>query len=344
MRLSRINWTGLGVSLGIVVLTLALLELGTRVLAPHWAPTTADRTFWVYDEQLGWANTKGTTGSMDHPEFSITITHNSQGLRDREVPFERVAGRRRMLLIGSSFSWGFGVEQSEIYAEIVEARYPDWEIVNASVSGYGTDQELLYLKLRGHRFEPDVILLPVHYTDLAGNLLPTRYWHNKPFFERDAGGELALRNQPVPAPSALQRFQKYFFTQTSFFSSVYLRYEAVRGVWARAATAGEGAKPLSREGFELTRDLVLAIDETAKQMGARLIVLLTPTFRDDWTRFISQELSHARIAHSSLADAFADPDASVRLRFANDPHWNAAGHRVVADALEAFLLKEGVLP
>ncbi len=330
--------------MGIIALSLALLELGSQVLVPRWAPTTADRSFWQYDEQLGWAHTPGTTGVMDHPEFSITITHNSQGLRDREYPFERVAGRRRMLLLGSSFSWGFGVEQDEIYAEIVEARHPDWEIVNASVSGYGTDQELLYLKLRGRRFEPDVILLPVHQNDVAGNLLASRYWHNKPFFERDADGELVLRNQSVPAPDAKQRFQKFFFTQTSFFSSVYLRYEAVRGVWARAAHAGEGAKPLSTEGFDLTRDLILAIDETAKQMGARLIVLLTPTFRDDWTSFISQELSHAGIAHLSLADAFADPDSNVRLKFANDPHWNAAGHRVVADALEAFLLKEGVLP
>lgn len=351
MLLDRINWVGLGVSVGIVPLALGMLEIGAQTLVPQWAPTSTDRSFWEYDELLGWAHTPNATAEMDHPDFSITVTHNAQGLRDRDYPLARVEGRRRMLLLGSSFSWGFGVEQDEIYAELVEARNPGWEIINAAVSGYGTDQELLYLQHRGRDFQPDVILMLVHHNDVAGNVVSTRYWHNKPRFRRegdgrggDGKGELVVENQPVPPTGARQRIQKYFFTETSFFSTVYLRFQKARAVASRTATPQDPDAPRSTEGFELTRDLLLTLDETAKEMGAELVVLLAPTWRDDWTDFIGRELSQAGIASFDLTGPFTEANADGSLKFEHDRHWNASGHQVVADTVEAFLLEEGVLP
>src|SRR4030095_12115366 len=105
----------------------------------------------------------------DNPEFSVEVSINSHGQRDDEYPVERT-GKRRMFVLGDSLGWGFGVELHERFSERMEDIHPDWEIINASVSGYSTDQELLYLQHQGMVFAPDVVLLLFHPNDFEGNV------------------------------------------------------------------------------------------------------------------------------------------------------------------------------
>lgn len=330
----RVNWVGLGVSAAVVLVGLVAIEVFARAFLPQWAPPSADRTFWAYDEKLGWVHVPGSSGPMVHRDFSVTVSHNSLGLRDREYPIERSPGKKRMLVLGSSFSWGYGVEREEIYMELLESRYPNWEIINASVSGYGTDQELLYLREWGPKLRPDVVLLALHYNDVVGNLSGSRYWHNKPFFERGPDGELVLRNQPVPPVGLKERIQKYVFSETYFFSKLDIRL--------RRATKQGGKAVRSTAGFDLTRDLVMQIDATCRELGAQLVIMLARTGRDDWLEFIDGELDAAEIPHFGLLEAFENP--SERLQYEHDQHWNPAGHRVVSRVFEDFLLEQGILP
>ena len=41
-----------------------------------------------------------------------------------------------MLILGDSFGWGYGVEHHERFSKILEDAHPDWEIINASVTGF----------------------------------------------------------------------------------------------------------------------------------------------------------------------------------------------------------------
>jgi phospholipase/lecithinase/hemolysin len=50
----------------------------------------------------------------------------------------------------------------------------------------------------------------------------------------------------------------------------------------------------------------------------------------------------AGISYLALDDAFAE-NGGEAVTFAGDEHWTARGHRVAADAIEAFLEEEGVL-
>ena len=93
---ARANWIGIGVSLVVVVSGLIAIELLARAFMPQWAPPSADRTFWVYDENLGWAHVPGSRGPMAQRDFLIDVAHNSLGLRDLEYPLERSPGRKRM--------------------------------------------------------------------------------------------------------------------------------------------------------------------------------------------------------------------------------------------------------
>ncbi len=167
--------------LGIFVV-LALVEVGARIFMPGWSPTRPDRVnFWVYDDQLGWAHKKGQKGHFDHRDFSINVYINSDGFRDSEYPLPKT-GKKRMLVIGDSFGWGYGVEHNEIFCEIIEQNHPHWEVINASVSGYGTDQQLLFLRERGLEYQPDVVLLLFSKNDFQNNISKEQYWYYKPIF------------------------------------------------------------------------------------------------------------------------------------------------------------------
>ncbi|MFP6640788.1 MAG: SGNH/GDSL hydrolase family protein [Myxococcota bacterium] len=337
----------------IAVISLVLMEIGSRFLFPAWAPVSGDRKFWQYDPELGWSGVPDAKGRMQSIDFSVDVSLNSDGLRDSEYPVKRVAGKKRMLLMGDSFGWGFGVEQDEIFIEQIEARNEGWEIINASVSGYGTDQEYLYYVERGHRYQPDVVMLLFHAgNDFTNSASATQYWHNKPLFLL-RGEELELSSVPVPGISLPQRLASYISANTYFLrmaSSLVMKWRAAftsapsvletgapaSGVSGKILQESDGvSRPLEAE--ERIVRLMLALNRAVREDGGRLVVIGTPTrnevFHD--ARFLD-----SGIHFFSLSNIFRDVEE--RVVFEHDSHWNAAGHSILADDVERELREIGI--
>jgi hypothetical protein len=320
--------------LGTIVL-LALAEGASRLLFPAWAPTHAERAgFWAYDELLGWAHRPGQEGRLVHPDFSVEVRISSQGLRDAEYSYERTS-KKRMLVLGDSFGWGFGVEHDEVFSEILERRHPDWEVINASVSGYGTDQQLLYLDRRGRRFAPDAVLLLFHNSDFENNTSGVQYWHNKPFFALDED-RVMLKNHPVPGPTLKQRLDRFFIGKTYLLSRLY-RPTLGRLAWRHPGDRVDRGSYGSVEYKELmARRLLGEIHDRCREMEARFLLVsgpLLPRGREtleDWSR-------RAGVQHLALDTHLAAAARELSVEFPHDRHWNPAGHAVVAGAIEEFL-------
>jgi hypothetical protein len=67
---------------------------------------------------------------------------------------------RRVLLVGDSYFWEYGVDDSQVVSEILQTMAGTGvEVINGAVTGYGTDLELLWLINEGLRFRPDVVVL-----------------------------------------------------------------------------------------------------------------------------------------------------------------------------------------
>jgi hypothetical protein len=328
---------------------LGLAEAIARVAAPHWAPQHAERNFWGYDPLLGWAHRPGQRGEMHHPDFRIQVAISSQGLRDREYPLERTPGKRRMLVLGDSFAWGFGVEQDEAFSERIEARHPGWEILNAGTSGWGTDQQLLFLRERGLRWRPDVVLLLFHPNDVADNAATSRYGYPKPRFTLGPRG-LELGNVPVPRLSWRRRAER-FLLQSSYL------YNQLQAVWwrlhhgapeARAAfvpvAASEAGEPAAEAelDFAPTAALLGELARLARENGAAFAVVSAPA-PEPVRAALSRALEELSVPYRALDSSFRGRPRE-EWKFAHDPHWNAAGQRIAADAVEEFLLELGLLP
>jgi hypothetical protein len=149
-----------------------------------------------YDAELGWAPMPGSVTSVTTAR-TIHATHNSLGFRDIEFAPD---GRPVMLFIGDSFVWGVDAEASERFTDLLRGQLPQFLTVNAGVSGYGTDQELLWLQRIWPKIAPKVVVLFFCTdNDRKDNSTNVRYGrYHKPYFVAGADGALVLHGQPVP--------------------------------------------------------------------------------------------------------------------------------------------------
>lgn len=316
-------------------------ELGARLFVPKWAPRSEERVkFWSYHELLGWVSKPEQKGRFNHRDFSIEVAINSHGQRDDEYNYERNE-KKRMLIIGDSFGWGFGVEHHERFCEILEKKHQGWEIINASVSGYGTDQQYLYLRERGILFKPDVVLLLFHNSDFANNLNAQEYWYNKPFFVVD-GGVLELKNTPVPSASAEQKLKRFLLGRTYIGKVIYTTARQLRH-----SLAGPGStvtfqefNPVSKVVVQATHDvtsrLLKAMHDLSNDNGAKFIIVSIPMepIGREWL----QEVTSAEDIPYLPLDPFFKKKPR-KTHFPHDGHWNRVGHERAAAAIDKFLLE-----
>ena len=109
--------------------------------------------FYKYDRFLGWKNKPLSEGYFTMPDSTTFVKINSKGLRDKEYQYDKQRGVFRILVLGDSFTWGYGVELKEIFTERLENMLgKNVEVLNAGVTGYGTDQEMLFLEQEGLKY------------------------------------------------------------------------------------------------------------------------------------------------------------------------------------------------
>jgi len=186
--------------------------------------------FFQFDENLGWRGRPGSSGQFRQgEEFDTFVKINSFGMRDREYERSKPAGIFRVAVLGDSFTWGFGVENDEVYTEVLEKELGSgFEVLNCGVSGFGRGQQLLYLQSDILAFEPDaVIVMAYPGNDLYDNLAddPKYEIYPRPSFDVGLDGKMLVKGLPVKEPSG--NFQERLFMRHTgkwmrFYSRSYL--------------------------------------------------------------------------------------------------------------------------
>lgn len=294
--------------------------------------------YFTWDDTLGWELRPHAEGRLAAEEFDVAIRINGRGERaDTEVPVERVPGKKRILVIGDSFTFGHGVEAAEGWPARLEALVPDSEVINLAVTGYGTDQQVLRLEKRGLEYRPDLVLLGLFEGNVFRNVKHEQMGYPKPRF-RLAGGQLALEGVPLPQ---LGEGETY----------------AAAMPWSRlwAFAGGRGIELFRHLGFGESWPLTGAILERfaadCRGIGAEPRVVLIPKDRavdaPGWRGAIHRrtlrkidELSTGRgLATLDLTPLLAaDFEKDGRqLYFPLDGHWTPAGHEAAARAVAAWL-------
>lgn len=190
------------------LLAAACAEVGLRVgrAAP---PAQSSGWFWAApDPVTGWSHIPNSSGRAFNPlyEYDAQVTFNSRGIRGAEsLGYAKPDGVYRVLLLGDSFVEAVQVNDGETLGEQVRMLLEEGlgqpvEVVNAGVSGFGTDQQLLWLREEGVKYAPDLVLLAVYpHNDFMNNAEVLESANqgaiNKPFFGL-VDGNLQLRYYP----------------------------------------------------------------------------------------------------------------------------------------------------
>lgn len=296
----------IGIGLAIAVL---LPEIAYRVARlPGLGPTT-NPSYVEHDSTLGWRYRPRTKERHKTSEFDVEVEINAQGFRGADWS-ESSNGRPRILVLGDSFAFGWGVEEAQCFTSILQRRMPQWEILNAAVSGYGTDQEVLLLEQISTRVKPDLVVVEFCTNDLFENMQSSMYGGPKPYFVDRGRGELELRGVPVPEPW-LQ-------------SHSYIYRALEKRAWEQTLDAR--ATDPNRE-WSITCDLYRRM---TRDLGS--VPLLVMSSED---RLVALAAEERDIHHLDLRPAFAHDTET--LFYPIDGHWTRLAHAHVAEALEGAL-------
>lgn len=190
-----------------VLLALLLAEGILRVFSLA-APATGTGYFWNTNHPItGWALAPNAGGRWFNPlyEYDVDVRVNSRGVRSPEaIGYEKPAGVYRILVLGDSYVEALQVPLAESFPQQLGQMLRDaglqTEVINAGVSGWGTDQQLLWLREEGVRYQPDLVLLAFYPgNDFMNNHMPLELANfggvRKPFFEWQ-NNEFVLHNFP----------------------------------------------------------------------------------------------------------------------------------------------------
>lgn len=230
----------------------------------------------VYSERYGWTPRPGFVGRFHGRRTSI----NTLGYRGREHAGAPRPGTRRLLLLGDSITFGYGMADDETFAHALASR--GLEVVNLAVEGYGTAQQLLKLEHEGLGYRPHVVLLNVCVENDAIDNWRTSYLYDpsfrQPFFTLD-GRRLVLHDRHL----VLGRWERARLALEERSRLLGLLRPA-----PRAPAAGEGVRWRlakdevlrdPRAALELTFHLIRAAAARAAGAGAEFRVVLHPNKR-----------------------------------------------------------------
>lgn len=184
---------------------LVVLELAFRVVmrGRGGAEDGVAAQYVEFDENLGWRKKPGAQVVFRRNEYVTQVRINGLGQRDRERVYDRAPGTFRVLALGDSFLEGYAVPLEATVTQQIEARVSrpgcPVEVLNAGTAGYSTDQEYLFFREEGWRYEPNLVALFFYYNDIEPTVEDNYYGRLKPrFVVQD--GSLRLKREKLPPP------------------------------------------------------------------------------------------------------------------------------------------------
>ena len=238
-----------------------LMELFLRVYFYHSLDFSME--MWKYavamkrsvpDPNLSFVHEPNTHGFFMRQDVRI----NSLGLRDREFPAAKPTGVYRILVLGDSTTFGWGVSLEDTAAKILEKMlnaqpppgYQRFEVINAGVGNYDTVQEVTYYKTRGRLLNPDMVILV--------------YFINDP--------------EPVPRQKSIVLIDRSYLVAflTNRLDGVLRKTGGRPGWQAYYASLYDDDKP----AYQACKAALLDLAATTRENNSKLIVALLPELHE----------------------------------------------------------------
>ena len=342
-----------------IVVTLLIFEIIIRVIGYERTTITPLTGFHEYDPELGWKLIPDYRSRFVHRDFNVEVRTNSDGLRDEEYSTQKNDDTIRVVSLGDSFTWGWGVENDEVYMQVAEDSLDGFEIINMGQNGYGTGQELLLYKRLGHAFSPDLVALGFFYNDLTDNVSGG----GKPLF--DVVGDDLVINNGAETASLEFRIKSFLVRNSHLFVLANYGYERLR-LWLRqlfqAPTNSAGSVQYSRYVKEPDEEserrwtvFEKIVSELKHETNDNLLIIYIPdrteveTDKEDYINITSDrdiyDIDYTRkrlgemaaknnIPYMDITEIFRDEYSRNRdLYLEHDRHMSKAAHKLAGELM-----------
>jgi lysophospholipase L1-like esterase len=257
---------------------------------------------------------------------------NSHGTRGPEFSATKPPGTIRILSLGDSRTFGWGLAEEETYSSrlerLLQAHVGDRariEVINAGVNAWSYPQMLVYFRERGLAFSPDLVVLA------DANLWTQFSEQSSPEFVRSFLRRVWLKN-------FLRRFATYHY-----FIEIQLRdyYERHRSKFIPVDPRQDSLFPEQQQADPdaVFRDAIESLCRMAQTHGVRPVLAYLP-IEGDWTLTNTPApLRAKRLAAEKTGTPFVDLTEVIRsegkaLYLEADPvHFNARGNDLIARRL-----------
>jgi lysophospholipase L1-like esterase len=306
-------------------------------------------------------------------EFSVPIRLNNSGFNDKDYAIERPRpGTSRILVLGDSYVAALEVRQRETFHKLLEERLNaedplgsgSYEVIALGQGNRAQKQQLAWLREFGPRYRPDLVLLVFFCgNDIMenSNSLFERAGHYGRFMLQVAARKVSLYNRLFLVRSSRLNGLLAYRAALLYSTHLYLFDRQVTRAQLDSPDIEVYQKPPSPEwqkAWETTADLLAQIRQEAERQGAAfaLSVISGPQSMSE----VDQERLEQAMSGSDLLqperwvlgwgaeNGVATLTLGSALRAAgvknvfwhHDAHLTPSGHRVVAEALYQFLLRE----
>jgi lysophospholipase L1-like esterase len=161
----------LAILMGAIIVVLCM-EVVVRAFADDGKQF--DLEMWKYALEVKGISPDPLIGHDHRPNrhaflMGVQFDTNSKGLRDREFSYEKPPGKLRIMMLGDSFTVGWGAKFDETFSKRIERLYADRgiqaEVINTGVGNYNTIQEVEYYLTEGYKYNPDIVVLNFFVND-----------------------------------------------------------------------------------------------------------------------------------------------------------------------------------
>lgn len=289
---------------------------------PPGAVFIHNTVYWVEPPNL-------TLEAVKHNETgrSFRVSTDQNGLRAPLHAERKPEGAFRVMTLGCSTTFGWGVDDAEAYPARMEAILNEGghkvEVINGGQPGYTSFQGLHLWDTVLNRYAPDVVIFGYLVQD------------SREVAYSDRSQQLLQQDNEFLKSSLLHRFKSYLWVKAK-----------IDGV--RTEQKEVGAPNTFRIPQAEYVENIRAFKARADAVGAKLVLFGYPLERSGYTE------GHRAILHAAAAELevpIYDPQPDIERRTATEPlyfpedrgHANAAGNDVIAQGVAQFLVASGLV-
>jgi lysophospholipase L1-like esterase len=359
-RHSTLNKLGMAVAkvLTVVVATLLALvvsEIASRYLyhveMAHFVDSNGKPTDILRnDPELEFKLKPDFRGRQVGSEFQVSISTNSLGFRDSKEFAKEKGGAYRILGLGDSITFGWGVEEDQAYlsrlGKVLESELGrKVETFNLGVWGYGTIQEVKVFR-QFQDYKPDLVILEFFarnvYVEEAGNDLVDNYNFEQWYKTRDLPQE--VRRKEREANRSHVNATKEFVAQHCNLCRIGV---LVFGGFIRKGFHPRGNDQRTSVAWQITENELKEFDRDLGSMNIKCLLLWAPPLgmvqaKDDSVVATLRSFGLQNIKVISALDVLARSPEKYYYKL--DTHWRPAGQEAVAEFLAQTIVTEGFLP